>query len=197
MKNKTINHTSDHSPCFHLGHSDNSTHFLWVITLVPGHNFSSTISIPFGVSFSQCTLLTCVPSSQLRLHGDHDPINHLQEIEKVFKIEISPWAKRKFKCWLTELKCWREDLVVQEDLDYYCCLNNLSFTVNYNLSLENNEVFCWIVHHNLFQYIEIIPPHISSWQSGIISKQPLIQQVAHAAFDPLGVRQHFPCDSNF
>jgi hypothetical protein len=39
---------------------------------------------------------------------------------------------------LTELKYCREDLVVQED--YYCCLNNLSFTVNYNLSLEN--VFC-------------------------------------------------------
>jgi hypothetical protein len=43
---------------------------------------------------------------------------------------------------------------------------------------------------------EIIAPRISSWQSGII-KQPLIQQIAHAAFDPLGVRQHFPCDSNF
>jgi hypothetical protein len=43
---------------------------------------------------------------------------------------------------------------------------------------------------------EIIPPHISSWQSGII-KTALIQQIAHAAFDPLGVRQHFPCDSNF
>ena len=28
-------------------------------------------------------------------------------------------------------------------------------------------------------------------------KQPLIQQIVHAAFDPLGVRQHFPCDSNF
>ena len=44
-------------------------------------------------------------------------------------------------------------------------MNNLSFTVNYNLSLENDDVFCWIVH-DLFQYIEIIPPHISSWQSG-------------------------------
>jgi hypothetical protein len=43
---------------------------------------------------------------------------------------------------------------------------------------------------------EIIAPRISSWESGII-KQPLIQQIAHAAFDPLGVRQHFPCDSNF
>jgi hypothetical protein len=28
-------------------------------------------------------------------------------------------------------------------------------------------------------------------------KQPLIQQIVHAAFDPLGMRQHFPCDSNF
>ena len=27
-------------------------------------------------------------------------------------------------------------------------------------------------------------------------KQPFIQQILHAAFDPLGVRQHFPCDSN-
>jgi hypothetical protein len=56
--------------------------------------------------------------------------------------------------------------------------------------------FCWIVHHDLFQYIKITPPHISLLQSGIIYKT-LIQQIAHAAFDPLGVRQHFPCDSNF
>jgi hypothetical protein len=68
--------------------------------------------------------------------------------------------KRKFKCWLTDLKCCGEDLVVQED--YYCCLNNLSFTGNYNLCLEIHEVFCWIVHHELFQYIEIIPPAILS-----------------------------------
>ena len=27
-------------------------------------------------------------------------------------------------------------------------------------------------------------------------KQALIQQIAHAGFDPLGMRQHFPCDSN-
>jgi hypothetical protein len=40
---------------------------------------------------------------------------------------------------LTELKCCREDHVVQED--FYSFLNNLSFTVNYNPSLEN-EVFC-------------------------------------------------------
>jgi hypothetical protein len=39
------------------------------------------------------------------------------------------------------------DLVVQDD--YYCCLNNLSFTVNYSLSLENNVVFCSIVHRDL------------------------------------------------
>jgi hypothetical protein len=86
-------------------------------------------------------------------------------------IEISHQVKQKFKCLLTELKYCREDLVVQED--YYCCLNNFSFTVNYiNLSLENNEVFCWIVHSDLFQYIEIIPPHISSWQSEIIKTAP-------------------------
>jgi hypothetical protein len=30
-----------------------------------------------------------------------------------------------------------------------------------------------------------------------IIETALIQQIAHAAFDPLGVRQHFPCDSNF
>ena len=24
-------------------------------------------------------------------------------------------------------------------------------------------------------------------------KHPLIQQIAHAGFDPLGMRQHFPC----
>jgi hypothetical protein len=41
---------------------------------------------------------------------------------------------------MLELKCCREDLVVQED--YYFYLNNLSFTVNYNRSLENNVVFC-------------------------------------------------------
>jgi hypothetical protein len=75
-------------------------------------------------------------------------------------IEISHQVKQKFKCLSTELRYCREDLVVQED--YYCCLNNISFTVNYiNLSLENNEVFCWIVHGDLFQYIKIIPPHIS------------------------------------
>ena len=57
-------------------------------------------------------------------------------------------VKQKFKCVLTELKYCGEGLVVQED--YYCCLNNFLFTVNYiNLSLENNEVFCWIVHRNL------------------------------------------------
>jgi hypothetical protein len=28
-------------------------------------------------------------------------------------------------------------------------------------------------------------------------KQPLIHQIVHAAFDPLGVKQHFPWDSNF
>jgi hypothetical protein len=44
-------------------------------------------------------------------------------------IEISHQVKQKFKCLLTELKYCREDLVVQED--YYCCLNNFSFTVNY------------------------------------------------------------------
>ena len=50
-------------------------------------------------------------------------------------------VKQKFKCVLTELKYCGEGLVVQED--YYCCLNNFLFTVNYiNLSLENNEVFC-------------------------------------------------------
>jgi hypothetical protein len=27
-------------------------------------------------------------------------------------------------------------------------------------------------------------------------KQPLIQQIAHATFDPLGVKQRFPCDSS-
>jgi hypothetical protein len=80
-------------------------------------------------------------------------------------IGISDWAKQKLKCLLTELKYCREDLVVQED--YNCCLNNLLFTVNYNLSLENN-VFWWIVHCDSFQYIEIIPPHISSWRNGIV-----------------------------
>jgi hypothetical protein len=45
-------------------------------------------------------------------------------------------------------------------------------------------------------YIEIIrlislPGKVGSY------KQPLIQQIVHAAFDPLGVRQHYPCDSNF
>ena len=65
-----------------------------------------------------------------------------------------------------------------------------------SLSLENNVVFCSIVHWKLFQYIKIIPPRISYWQSGMIWKR-LIQQIAHSAFDPFRVRQHFPCDSNF
>ena len=34
-------------------------------------------------------------------------------------------------CWLTELKCCREDLVVQKD--YSCCLKNLSFTATHDL----------------------------------------------------------------
>ena len=75
-------------------------------------------------------------------------------------IEISHKAKRKFKCLLTELKYCREDLVVQED--YYCCLNNLS--------LENNVVFCWIVHRDLFQHIK----HTSSWPSGITDINSLL-----------------------
>jgi hypothetical protein len=61
----------------------------------------------------------------------------------------------------------------------------LQITVNYNLFLENNVVFCWIVHHK-FQCIKIIPPHISSWQSGSY-QQSLIQQIVHAAFDALAV----------
>ena len=81
--NIRIHYTSDHSPSFHFGHWANSTHFLIVTTLAPGHSFSFTISIPLGVSFSQCTLLTCVPSSHVRLHGDHAPTNHLYRIEKV------------------------------------------------------------------------------------------------------------------
>jgi hypothetical protein len=74
------------------------------------------------------------------------------------------------------------------DAPDYCCLTNLSFTVNYNLSesVENNVVFCCIVHHNLFQYIKIIPPHTSCPGKAGSSKQPLIQQIVHAAFDPLG-----------
>jgi hypothetical protein len=62
-------------------------------------------------------------------------------VGRLWCIETSHY--RLNECWLTELQRCREDLVVQED--YYCCLNNLSFTVNYNLSLENNEVLCWIV----------------------------------------------------
>jgi hypothetical protein len=38
---------------------------------------------------------------------------------------------------------------------------------------------------------------ISQPGKAVSYKQPLIQQIVHAAFNPLGVRQHFPCDSNF
>jgi hypothetical protein len=62
--------------------------------------------------------------------------------------------------------------------------------------LVNRTQMLSVVDHDLFQYSKIVPPHISSWQSGSY-KQPLIQQIVHAAFDPLGMRQHFPCDSNF
>ena len=54
------------------------------------------------------------------------------------------------------------------------------------LHVENNVVFCCIVHHNLFQHIKIIPPHTSCPDKAGSSKQPLIQQIVHASFDPLG-----------
>jgi hypothetical protein len=82
-----------------------------------------------------------------------DVLEHVTRLKK----------KTQNECWLTELKYCREDLVVQDD--YYCCLNNLFFTVHYNLC------FFLIVHcdsFDSFQYIEIIPLHISSWQSGIV-----------------------------
>jgi hypothetical protein len=106
-------------------------------------------------------------------------------------------AKQKFKCWLTELKCCREDLVFKKII--IGAWKNLSFTVNYKLSLENNEVFVewpWIVHHDFFQYIEIIRLISRPGKAGSY-KQPLFQQIVHAAFDPLEARRHFPCNSNF
>jgi hypothetical protein len=76
---------------------------------------------------------------------------------------------------ITELKCCREDHVVQ---DFYSFLNNLSITVNYNPSLENK------VFH------KIIASYISSWQSGLsgirINSPYLANCVCSLAFDPLG-----------
>ena len=60
----------------------------------------------------------------------------------------------------------------------------------YNPSLENNKVFCWIMHCDLFQHIEIILPHIYPGKVGSY-KQTLIQQITHAAFHPFVARQHF------
>jgi hypothetical protein len=83
---------------------------------------------------------------------------------------------------LTELNYCREDLVVQEDFvvreDYYCCLNNLSFTVNYNLSLENvfSELYT-VIHFNTSKSSRLIS---RPGKAGIY-KQPLIQQIEHAA----------------
>jgi hypothetical protein len=31
----------------------------------------------------------------------------------------------------------------------------------------------------------------------MIHSSIIIQQIAHAGFDPFGIGQHFPCDSNF
>ena len=86
--------------------------------------------------------------------------------------------KTQNECWLTELKYCREDLVVQDD--YYCCLNNLSFTVHYNLSLENNVFgeLCTATHFNTSISSRLIsrPGKAGSY------KQPLIQQIVHGAF---------------
>ena len=85
--------------------------------------------------------------------------------------------KTQNECWLTELKYCREDFVVQDD--YYCCLNNLSFTVHYNLSLEN--VFaelCTATHFNTSKLSRLI----SRPGKGRSYKQPLIQQIVHGAF---------------
>jgi hypothetical protein len=64
-------------------------------------------------------------------------------------------------------------------------LNNLSFTVNYNPSLENNLVFaelCIVTYFSTPKSSCLIsrPGKAGSY------KQPLIQQIAHAAFHPLG-----------
>jgi hypothetical protein len=56
--------------------------------------------------------------------------------------------------------------------------------------IPNNPNFKFAVIHNIFAK-ELPAEEASSY------KQPLIQQILHAAFDPLRVRQHFPCDSNF
>ena len=86
--------------------------------------------------------------------------------------------KTQNECWLTELKYCREDLVVQDD--YNCCLNNLSFTVHYNLSLENNVFaeLCTATHFNTSKSSRLIsrPGKAGSY------KQPLIQQIVHGAF---------------
>ena len=42
--------------------------------------------------------------------------------------------KRKFTSLVKKLKCWLEDLVVEQD--YCCCLASFGFQVQYNLPLE-------------------------------------------------------------
>ena len=62
-------------------------------------------------------------------------------------------------------------------------------------SLENKffAELCTVTYFNKSKSSRLIshPSKAGSY------KQTLILQIAHAAFDPLVVRQHFPCDSNF
>ena len=62
-------------------------------------------------------------------------------------------------------------------------------------SLENKffAELCTVTYFNKSKSSRLIS-HPSKARS---YKQTLILQIAHAAFDPLVVRQHFPCDSNF
>ena len=98
--------------------------------------------------------------------------------------------KTQNECWLTELKYCREDLVVQDD--YYCCLNNLLFTVHYNLSLENvfaelcTATLKWVAVHNsakTFSRDRLKSSRLISRPGKAGSyKQPLIQKIVHGDF---------------
>jgi hypothetical protein len=52
----------------------------------------------------------------------------------------------------------------------------------------------WIINFLTYRKQRVV---VDGTVTEFVAKQPLILQIVHAAFDPLGVRQHFPCDSNF
>jgi hypothetical protein len=65
---------------------------------------------------------------------------------------------------------------------------------NYNILFLLNRAL-WLIYFKASKSSHLTS---RSGKAGSYTNQTaLIQQIAHAVFDPLGVRQHFPFDSNF